>query len=77
MRFASWRRGRFFRIALASLIVVPLFYILLTWTIQKERKSIWPSAFKSTSNNKDRPQLVEGETTNFSLDVNYIFFEVI
>ncbi|XP_026463507.1 N-acetylgalactosaminyltransferase 7-like, partial [Ctenocephalides felis] len=60
MRFASWRRGRFFRIALASLIVVPLFYILLTWTIQKERKSIWPSAFKSTSNNKDRPQLVEG-----------------
>ncbi|XP_026463806.1 N-acetylgalactosaminyltransferase 7-like [Ctenocephalides felis] len=65
MRFASWRR-RFFSIALFSIIVIPLFYILLTWTIQKERKFIRLSAFKNTSNIKDLPQLVEG-LGNFEL----------
>uniref|UniRef100_A0A6M2DNN9 Polypeptide N-acetylgalactosaminyltransferase n=1 Tax=Xenopsylla cheopis TaxID=163159 RepID=A0A6M2DNN9_XENCH len=60
MRFAAWRRGRYFRIVLVIFIVVPLFYILLTWTAQNDKSSLWPSALKSSNSNKARPQLVEG-----------------
>lgn len=62
MRITNLRKGRIARIAACVFILVPLLYLLLTWSDgHKRAKAVLQSRFGALTRPKEVPRLIEGE----------------